>query len=317
MRGLNVRGLLAWGRRGLRPAGADDLGLRRALAGWILPFLVAVMAFLAALSAGGVAGTAALSRHWHLGAASVMTVQVPEPGGMLGPQTRLARALEILGATPGVAQARALTEAELAELLRPWLGREAERISLPLPAVIEVRLAEGTAVPADLPARLNAAVPGVMMEDHGPWLSRLSGLAWSLRATALAVLALVATLAGGVIAVATRVGLAARRDAIEIVHGLGATDGYIAGRFARRAMGLTALGALAGTALALPVLAGLADLAMPLAAQKGGTLGPDQPAWAALPAALWFLLPGMPVAAAAIGWLAAQATVRVWLRRLP
>lgn len=315
-----MRRLFRWRAHGLRPAGADDLGLRRALAGWILPFLVAVMAFLAALAAGGVAGTAALSRHWQLGAASVMTVQVPDPGGRLGQASRLARALEVLGGTPGVAQARALTDEELAELLRPWLGREAGRIALPLPAVIEVRLAEGAVVPADLAQRLGAAVPGALMEDHGPWLSRLSGLAWSLRACAVAVLLLVATLAGGVIAVATRAGLAARRDAIEIIHGLGATDGYIAGRFATRAMGLTALGALIGAAVALPVLAGLADLAMPLAARPdgpGASPGPDQPAWAALPVALWFLLPGLPAAAAMIGWAATQVTVRVWLRRLP
>lgn len=311
-----MRRLLGWRPHGLRPAGADDLGLRHALAGWILPFLVAVMAFLAALSAGGVAGAAALSRHWQLGAASVMTVQVPDPGGRLGPRTRLDRALEVLGATPGVARARALSDAELAELLRPWLGRETERISLPLPAVVEVRLADGATMPPDLAARLAAAVPGALLEDHGPWLSRLAGLAWSLRACAVAVLLLVATLAGGVIAVATRAGLAARRDAIEIIHGLGATDGYIAGRFARRAMGLTALGALVGAALALPVLAGLADLATPLAGQRDG-IGPDQPAWAALPAGLWFLLPGLPAAAAAIGWGATQATVRIWLRRLP
>ncbi|MBV8705414.1 MAG: hypothetical protein JO118_17070, partial [Acetobacteraceae bacterium] len=52
----------------LRPAGFDELGLRRALADRMLPFLVASMAFLAALGLAGWVGAAALARHWQAGA---------------------------------------------------------------------------------------------------------------------------------------------------------------------------------------------------------------------------------------------------------
>ena len=129
-------------------------------------------------------------------------------------------------------------------------------------------------------------------------------------------LLLVAAVAAAVIAVATRAGLAARREAIEIVHGLGATDGYIAARFAGRATLLAATGGIAGAVLALPVLLTLANLAAPFA---GGAAEATSPAdiLGALPAALWLTLPGLPAAAAAIGFLTAQATVRRWLRRLP
>jgi cell division transport system permease protein len=37
----------------------------------------------------------------------------------------------------------------------------------------------------------------------------------------------------------------------------------------------------------------------------------------ALPPVLWLALPGLPLAAGAIGFATAQATVRSWLRRLP
>jgi cell division transport system permease protein len=129
-------------------------------------------------------------------------------------------------------------------------------------------------------------------------------------------LLLVAAVAAAVIAVATRAGLAARREAIEIVHGLGATDGYIAARFAGRATLLAATGGMAGAVLALPMLLTLAILAAPFA---GTTTVPDSPAGAlaALPLALWMALPGLPAAASAIGFLTAQGTVRWWLRRLP
>jgi cell division transport system permease protein len=314
-------------RRGaalLRPAGFDELGLRRALVGWMLPFLVAAMAILAALAVGGVASAASLARHWQIGPAAVLTAQIPRPAlpaeGATGP-SRLDRAMALLSATPGIALARPLGEDELTDLIRPWLGVEAERLSLPLPGVIEIRLADGAAMPADLARRLEAAVPGSLLEGHGPWLRRLSTLARSLQACAFAALLLVGGIAVTVVGVATRAGLAARREAIEIVHGLGATDGYIAGRFAARITWLAALGGLLGAALALPVLAGLAWLAAPFV-----TMGAD-PAVdsgfiaaslvAALPRTLWGLLPGMPLAAGLIGWLTAQFTVRRWLRQLP
>ena len=158
-------------------------------------------------------------------------------------------------------------------------------------------------------ARLAAVAPGTLVESHGVWVRRLALLARSLQACAWLVLAVVAGVATAVVAVATRAGLAARRDAIEIVHGLGATDRYIAARFARRTTRLAGLGGLLGLLAALPVLAALAALVAPFAgdADRG-----DAAAGAA----------GRPAArcrfaAAAIGFATAQATVRRWLRRLP
>jgi len=160
---------------------------------------------------------------------------------------------------------------------------------------------------------VEAAAPGTLLESHDRWMRRLAVLARSLQACAGLALAVVAFVAAAVVAVAVRAGLATRRGAIEIVHGLGATDGYIAGRFARRATLLAAGGAGIGAAAAVPVLLGLAGLAAPFAGQPEGTAGLA----GALPLALWLSLPALPAAAAAIGWLTAQGTVRRWLRRLP
>ncbi len=305
-------------RQLLRPAGFDELGLRRAIADRMLPFLVAAMAFLAALALAGWIGAASLSRHWQQGAGSALTVQVPRPNepAAQGGGTRVARALALLTGTPGVASARALSDEELGELLRPWLGSGAERLAIPLPAVIAVRLTDATLEVDKLAQRLDAATPGTLVESHGVWLRRLAVLARSLQACAGLALLLVAAVAVAVVAVATRSGLAARREAIEIVHGLGATDGYIAARFAGRATLLAATGGLAGAIAALPMLLLLANLAAPFAGAEPSSESLAS-ALAAMPPALWSLLPGLPAAAAAIGFLTAQATVRRWLRRLP
>src|SRR5579885_704915 len=274
----------------LRPAGADDLGLRRALAAPLLGAMVGAMAFLAALSVAG-----------FLASGEVV--------------------LAALQATPGLASVRALSEAELADLLRPWLGPDAERLSLPLPAVVAVRLAAPGGVDlAALNAKLQSVAPGTLVEREDIWAMRLAKLARSLELTAGAVLVVVALVAAAVVAVATRAGLSARREAIETVHGLGATDGYIAARFSARITRLAAAGGLIGALLAMPVLMGLSWLAMPFlrGSMEAASATPEEPHWTALlPPELWLLLVVLPVVTAGIGWLTAQATVRQWLRRLP
>ena len=303
----------------LRPSGFDELGLRRALSDRMLPLLVAAMAFLAALALAGWFGTASLSRHWQQGAGASLTVQVPQASepAVQPDQTRLAAVLALLTGTPGVASAHALSDKELADLLKPWLGEGAERLAIPIPAVIAVRLTDTTADLAPLTRRLSDVAPGTLVEDHGIWIRRLRVLARSLQACAGLALLLVACVAAAVIAVATRAGLSTRREAIEIVHGLGATDTYIAGRFAGRATRLAALGAAGGAFGALPILLALARLAAPFGGETGLSGDTMRDLLGALPLPLWFALPCLPLGAAAIGFLTAQSTVRRWLRRLP
>jgi cell division transport system permease protein len=316
----------------------DDLGLRAWMSGALVPFLMAALAFLAALALGGFGATAGLARHWQEGARSALTVQVPQPDLPAAPPnqgTRQAGVVSALLATPGIASAHALNAAELADLLRPWLGaRDAKGTTpgdakgdvtdtllaaLPLPGVVQVRLAGSGPDIAALAARLAGTAPGTLVESHGAWAGRLAILALSLQACAALVLLVVAAVAAAMVGGATRSGLEARREAIEIVHGLGAPDGYIAGRFAARAARLAAAGAAAGTLASLPVLLGLSSLAAPLADGGGRNVAAGvDPVWLPpLPAPLWLALVLLPLAAAAIGWLTAQATVRRWLRRLP
>jgi cell division transport system permease protein len=305
----------------------DGLGLRRAPEERILPLIVAAMAFVAALALAGAQGAAELGRHWRQGAAATLTVQVPRPaiapeGETTQGETRRDRVVALLRATPGIAGVRPLGDAELSDLLRPWLGASAEQLALPLPAVVAVTvMPEGPNLVA-LAARLEAAAPGTLVESHGLWVRRLTLLADSLRACALAALVLVALVAAAVIVVATRAALASRREVVETLHGLGATDGYVAGRFARRASRAAALGGAAGMVLALPVVVVLAALAAPFMSTLQSEAG--LPGWSDLSGMLWRLppallwsLPALPLSAAAIGYLAAQGAVRAWLRHLP
>ncbi len=312
---------------------SDGLGLRRAMSDRLLPALVAAMTFLAALALAGAVAASLLAERWSAGAAAILTVQVPHGDDAAataaagpGAPTRIDAVMRLLAAEPSVAAVHHLDRQALGRLLSPWLG-DVDSIALPLPAVVQLQLRAGAVGPADLGARLDTAAPGTLLERNGAWNDRLVALTDSLQACAGLALLVVAGVAVAVVAVATRAGLSARRQAIEIVHGLGATDSYIAGRFAGRATRLAVLGGVAGTVLSVPLLLALCQLAAPFAAQAGSAApvpsGGALPPWtlasllARLPLPLWIGLPLLPMVAALIGWGTAQATVRTWLRQLP
>jgi cell division transport system permease protein len=297
----------------------DDLGLRRALSDRMLPLLVAAMVFLAALSLAGAMQAQGIARHWQEGAASAATVQVSNPDqplarGSDGPEvTRLEAVLRLLQRRQDLAQVRLVSGKELENLLRPWLGANADTTGLRLPGVIELRLARPDADLTAIARAVAAAAPGSSTESHDAWISRLLLLAHGLEACAYAVVLVVALVAMAVVMVATSAGLAARREAIDIVHGLGATDAYIAAQFSRRIAGAAALGGLLGALAALPVLIGITTLLAPLF----GGAPVAMPAGMTDISPLWAAVPALPLAAWLIGYLTAQVTVRRWLRLLP
>lgn len=313
---------------------ADRLGLGRALGSRLLPALVAAMTFLAALALAGMVGASQLAGRWQDGAGTLVTVQVPQPGEAAagGAGGRLDQVEALLDGDARIAAHHRLDDTELQHLLEPWLGDGTKLDTLPLPAVVQVRLRADDAA-AGLPPGLSAAIanaaPGTLVEANGVWGVRLARLAASLQACAALALLLVGLVAAGVIAVAARASLGAKRQTVEIVHGLGAAPGDIAGRFARRASVLCAIGGVAGSLAALPVLVALARLAAPFSALPKEAGDALVAAWQArlpaavvtalrdsLPSALWRAIPALPLGATAIGWAATQATVRAWLRRL-
>ena len=271
---------------------ADPLGLGTAAADRAVPWLVGAMAFLAALAVAGAGASAGVAQHWQADVAPTVTIAVTPDAA--------ARTLDRLQRIPGLVTPHALDPAETAALLRPWLGDGAA----PALTIIEAGVTAAAPDAATLARLLAPDAPGVTIERNDDWVVRLSQLAQFMQALAALILLLVAAVAMGVTAIATRGALAALRPSIEVVHGLGATDGTIAGLFARRAMRRAASGAAAGTVLAVPLLAVLAALARPLA--PGG-----------VPAAVWVALPMIPILSATIGWAIAARTVRRWLQHLP
>ncbi|MFN9336283.1 MAG: cell division protein FtsX [Alphaproteobacteria bacterium] len=275
----------------------DPIGLRGALADRLLVTLIAAMALFATCALAGHEAVSQLAKRWQQGANAAVTVQIPNPT-----PARMEAALGALRALPVVREAQAVDPSRMAELLRPWLG---DVTGLPLPGVIELRLADLAADPVLIGDRVAEAVPGAVTEAHGVFVARLAALARALSAAALAAMLLVAVVGACVVVLAVRAGIAARRDSVMVLHMLGAPDRDIAWRFARRTAWLALSGGLLGVALAVGVVWVLVQLAGPMlpdiTTENLPLLG----------------LAAIPVSAALIAWVATVASILLWLRRLP
>jgi cell division transport system permease protein len=199
---------------------------------------------------------------WRLGLADRMTIQVLAPASG-NPKRGLDReteaALTVLRHTPGIAHAAALAPEEIQALVEPWLGKSAFIDDLPLPRLIDAKVEPGAAVDvAALAAQLKQAAPDATLDDHSRWISRLRGLAETLILSAYGVLALIAVATAATVTFATRAGLQAHHDLVELLHQMGAHSGFIARAFERHyfmaAIFSSAVGA--GLAAALFVSAG-------------------------------------------------------------
>jgi len=282
----------------------DPIGLGAAMADRLLPTLAAAVTLLAALALGVAVAASALAERWRNAASEAITVQVPDPAKALPDgRARIDAALALLRDSADVAEATPMQDGRMAELLRPWLGPGGEQLALPLPAVIEVAPAVSDWDSSALAARLGEVVPGTTVETQGRLVTRLRTLARSVQALGIVAVLIATGIAACVVALATRATLAARRDAVEILHLLGAEDRQIASRFARRAALRVAAGALLGTVIGASVLMALGAVAGPVLPMDPGRLAAG--------------LPLLPLATAAIGWITAQSAVRRWLRHLP
>lgn len=292
-----------------------------------LPWTVAFMTYLAGLALAGALALTAVTARFEAGQASTITVEITPPltandagGGTGGKkakgtaakadgekeggvrQSRLNTALELLRTTPGVIAAEALERAEVASLLKPWLGEAADDPDLPLPDVIDVAVDANAEIDTGgLADRLAAAVPGASLHDHGTWFAQLATFVHSVQWVAGFVLALTCLAAVMTVVYVTRTGLAVHQDIIEMLHLIGAEDRFIARQFQAHALRLALSGAVPGLLAAVLTV----ELLRVATARIDSLLLPD----IHLSPGQWVAMALVPLAAGLIAMLTARATV--------
>jgi cell division transport system permease protein len=222
----------------------------RSIAGRSLMAVVAIMTFLAALTAGGVQLIAAAAGEWGAEIAREVTIQVRPVEGS-GTEAQVEHAMTIARGTRGVAGVRAYSREEAEKMLAPWLGEGLDLADLPMPRLIVVKLDPGTTPDfASLRQALAGRVPGATLDDHRFWMQRLSAMAGSIVVAGLAVLVLMVTATALSVVFATRGAMAGNRDVVEVLHFVGAHDRFIANEFQRHFLRLGLRGGLIGGAAA-------------------------------------------------------------------
>jgi len=141
--------------------------------------------------------------------------------------------------------------------------------------MIVVKLLSG-ATPdfAALRKTLTAQVPSASLDDHRRWIDRMRTMAGTAVAGGLGVLALVLAVTVLSVTFATRGAMATNRPIVEVLHYVGATDGFVASQFQRHFLVLGFKGGAIGGGAAI-VLFGFVEAA---SAWLAGTPGGDEAA---------------------------------------
>jgi cell division transport system permease protein len=245
---------------------------RNSISGRALMAVVAIMTFLASLTTGAVILVNGAASEWQSAVSRELTIQlIPAQGRDL--DAAVDKAASVARAFPGIGVVRPYSKEESSKLLEPWLGSGLSLDELPVPRLIVVKIVPG-ATP-DIPQlrrMLAEQVPGAMLDDHRGWIDRMRAMAGT--AVAAGVCILILMIAATVLSVtfATRGAMATNKTVIEVLHFVGAKNGFIAGNFQRHFLLLGLQGGAIGGGAAI-VLFALASL---VSRWFTGTAGGDQ-----------------------------------------
>jgi cell division transport system permease protein len=289
-----------------------DLPLDRDPSGRFLPWLVALMVYLAALALVCAMAMAKMVERWDTGLSGSITVQVPPPenGAPDAQEATIDRVIELLLDNKAVRSAEVLEPDQIAALLEPWLGAGAAYGELPLPTLISVGI-DPAAAPdyRELARRLADAAPGTVIDDHQSWLGQFLDLVRTIELVAALTVILVGASAVAMVVFATRMGLVIHGRVIELLHLIGAQDAYVAREFETHALRLALRGGAVGLLLAIATVALIAHLFERLESVL-------LPELTLLPIE-WAALAMLPLAIATVAMLTARFTVLGNLGRMP
>jgi cell division transport system permease protein len=219
----------------------SNLALKKDDTNRFLPWIIAFMTLLAALSVAGLLMLKQVSQVFEYNSQDSITIQIPAGENSGADEQRTSQMLVALKKVNGVIKTTKISNSEIKKLLEPWLGQTAGSEAIPLPQIIDVKVDRTSDLTAEMLTRiLEKIVPGTMVDDHSQWLTNLVNTVKSAELIALCIVFLI--------------GMGIHRQTLEVLHFVGAHDEFIARQFATRAFIVGLQGSVGGILLATPIL---------------------------------------------------------------
>ncbi len=274
-----------------------------------IPWVIAILIALVVVAAAGGLSLNNLAQNARADLSGAVTVQVIEANAEIRAR-RTAAAAAALASQPTVTSVRIVPEEELSALLEPWLGASAGSDDIPIPALIDVELADraGSEQIAQLQAALDRAAPGTKVDAQSSWLRPVYDALAALQWLALALIGLVAFATAAAVWLAARSAFANHRETVQIIHLLGGTDEQITQVFQRSVMRDAAFGGLVGVVLGA---AAVWLLGQQFAALDSGIVGGAQLGWRE-----WLAIAAIPVAGVLLAMVTGRITISLALRAM-
>ena len=256
----------------LLPRFETPLVPRNSISGRALVAVVAIMTFLASLTTGAAVLVSKAAGEWQSDISREVTIQiVPAPGRDL--DASVDKAVAVARAFTGIVEVRPYSKEESTKLLEPWLGSGLSLSELPVPRLIVVKVAPDTTPDlAQLRRMLGDQVPGAVLDDHRGWIDRMRAMAGTAVALGICVLILMLTATILSVTFATRGAMASNKAVIEVLHFVGAKNGFIARHFQQHFLVLGLQGGTIGGGAAIILF----TLAGAMSRWFVGTAGADQ-----------------------------------------
>ena len=126
--------------------GRYDLPLNQSAGTHFLVLLVALMTFLAMMAITATMMLGGVTKHWSSGLENKLTIEIPalKPNGKIRDHNEIQALSDTLTKTlkpnPNIKSLDVLSQAEINELVSPWLGDDIVLDDIPLPGLISVQL---------------------------------------------------------------------------------------------------------------------------------------------------------------------------------
>ena len=242
----------------------SDLPLRGDSSSRFVFGLVAILVFIAASAVTVNYYIEALVDEWNQNVTGTLTIQIPTDYTGSADTNDIQLLLDALSTHKAVLAANVVSMENMSKLLEPWLGQSTIITDLPLPILIDVNIESNDEYSVKSIIEVTKQVaPRAIVEDHRIWLNSIVNLADGLSIISLAIMLLVTGALSLIVIFATRASLTEYTQAIDILHIIGAKDGYVAGQFARRALVQGILGGSMGLILYGPMSVSYTHLTLP------------------------------------------------------